>query len=1045
MAPLVLKALSGCRLTAAAAVLVALLAGGASASAATSFTITGHGYGHGVGMSQFGAQGYAQHGMTYDAILAHYYTGTHLGNTTVSTIRVALQEGRTGIRLRSTTGLTITDEGSSGGAPISITPNTTVGVSGTTGAFTLATDSGAQPATGLVGPILVQPAGSDPVTLLGAAENGATDGTYAGAIRVIAVKAGLDAVNVVKLDDYVRGVVPSEMPSSWLPAALEAQAVAARSYAVATRKAASAPFDAFSDTRSQVYRGVGAQQPATDAAVAATAGQVVLYGSAVAVTYFSSTSGGRTADPQEAGLTTAPVPYLVPVDDPYDSISPYHDWTAVVTADAAAKALSYAGTVDDLSVVAYPSGRAQTLVVDGSAGQVSVAAGTARTALGLRSTWFSVAQPLTLAPAVVSAGSVHLTGTVGPGVQVTLQAGSGTSFKAVATLAADETGTVSATRPLGEAPSYRLKGVAGLSNVVIVSAGSGLSLHARSGNVFNGRLYPALAQRLVVLQRLRSGRWRSLTHVRSDAAGHYRFTLRTRPPGTYRTAWAGDPIFRGAVSPLARVGIAKPSGGPIAYRRLSGTVASSPTSWVPTDPEYPDQWYLTATHAFDYFTSAPLGISAEPIRVAVVDGGIDARSPDLRLAKGQALPGDRGSVVVQTVDFGHAGTATDLDHGTAVAGIIAAQVDNGIGIAGMAPSVRLLDVRVVGPNGGIDPVVEAQGIHWAVDHGARVINLSFAATRDPKHPAYDEHSTVEENAIDYAYANGAVIVAPTGNSTSPYPYASYPAALPHVLGVSAIDKDRHTPSFSNRDPVYNDLAAPGVGLVTTVSRATDRWGLSEDAPQPNDIVQPDGTVQGTSFAAPQVSAAAATLLTVNPALTNSQVMEILESSADTLEPIPPDSPRNPDTGLGLLDVNDALVLADQSPPPPDSREPNDTVATATPLPGARSVVRGTVDAGDDPIDAYRVFLIKGQILNATLDPLPGQPAADLSLLLWRPGTKDLLTATQRQLVAFSQSPSPHERIAGFIAPTSGNYTLEVSALPTSSGAYRLVVSRAPTA
>ena len=179
MAPLALKSLPGRVLSTAAAVLVALLAQGASASAATTFTITGHGFGHGVGMSQFGAQGYAQHGATYDAILAHYYTGTHLGKTSASTIRVALQEARTGIRLRSTTGLTVVDEANRG-TPIAIAPNSTLGVTGSAGAYSLATDTGGQLATGLVGPILVQPAGSDPVTLLGAAENGATDGTYAG-------------------------------------------------------------------------------------------------------------------------------------------------------------------------------------------------------------------------------------------------------------------------------------------------------------------------------------------------------------------------------------------------------------------------------------------------------------------------------------------------------------------------------------------------------------------------------------------------------------------------------------------------------------------------------------------------------------------------------------------------------------------------------------------------------------------------------------------------------------------------------------------------
>ena len=97
----------------------------------------------------------------------------------------------------------------------------------------------------------------------------------------------------------------------------------------------------------------------------------------------------------------------------------------------------------------------------------------------------------------------------------------------------------------------------------------------------------------------------------------------------------------------------------------------------------------------------------------------------------------------------------------------------------------------------------------------------------------------------------------------PYPYASYPAALPHVLGVSAVGPDLRTPRFSNRDAIYNDLAAPGVGILTTVPRDTAPSGLSQNAPL-GDVVGPDGTVEGTSFAAPHVSAAAALLFAANP-------------------------------------------------------------------------------------------------------------------------------------------------------------------------------------
>ncbi len=169
----------------------------------------------------------------------------------------------------------------------------------------------------------------------------------------------------------------------------EAQAVAARSYALATAAPAGGLFDEFADTRSQAYGGILAERPETDAAIAATAGQILTYGGKVATTYFSSSSGGRTANVQEVFSNAQPTPYLVAVDDPYDAASPYHNWTLTLTGAGIAHALGYGGTISALSVDAYPSGRVRSLVIDGSAGPKSVPAGTARTALGLRSTWFT--------------------------------------------------------------------------------------------------------------------------------------------------------------------------------------------------------------------------------------------------------------------------------------------------------------------------------------------------------------------------------------------------------------------------------------------------------------------------------------------------------------------------------------------------------------------------------------------------------------------------------------------------------------------------------
>ena len=108
---------------------------------------------------------------------------------------------------------------------------------------------------------------------------------------------------------------------------------------------------------------------------------------------------------------------------------------------------------------------------------------------------------------------------------------------------------------------------------------------------------------------------------------------------------------------------------------------------------------------------------------------------------------------------------------------------------------------------------EAEAIRWAVDAGARVINLSIGGLRDPFNPKRDTFSRVEASAINYAVSRGAVLVAAVGNSDdapqAPWPFASYPAALPHVLGVSALSPTGNVPQFSDRDRIYNDISAPG--------------------------------------------------------------------------------------------------------------------------------------------------------------------------------------------------------------------------------------------
>ena len=130
--------------------------------------------------------------------------------------------------------------------------------------------------------------------------------------------------------------------------------------------------------------------------------------------------------------------------------------------------------------------------------------------------------------------------------------------------------------------------------------------------------------------------------------------------------------------------------------------------------------------------------------------------------------------------------------------------------------------KVVRDDGTIPPRAEARAIRWSVRQGARVINLSLGSTRDPSDPSIDGYSSVEQSAIQYAVRHGALVVAAAGNGNDapqkPWPYASYPAAFPHVLGVGAYGRPGGVPSFSNRDDRFVDLAAPGMDIFSLFPR-----------------------------------------------------------------------------------------------------------------------------------------------------------------------------------------------------------------------------------
>ena len=272
-----------------------------------SFFISGRGWGHGIGMSQWGAYGYAQRGTPYDQILAHYYRSTTLGKAPVARVRVLLGEGLKALAVASDSPFSVRDGSGTvyqlQPGPYSFGPALKVKVDQT------------QPAKALTAPLVFLP-GATPLKYGGK--------QYRGQLQVNAALTSLQLVNSVGLEPYLYGVVPREVPFLWPAEALKAQAVVARSYALAVRKTGA--YDLYADTRSQVYGGVAAEKPTTNAAVDATAGQVLLFEGKVATTFFFSTSGGRTASIEDVWARGEAVPYLVGVPDPYDTASPHHTW-----------------------------------------------------------------------------------------------------------------------------------------------------------------------------------------------------------------------------------------------------------------------------------------------------------------------------------------------------------------------------------------------------------------------------------------------------------------------------------------------------------------------------------------------------------------------------------------------------------------------------------------------------------------------------------------------------------------------------------------------
>ena len=375
------------------------------------------------------------------------------------------------------------------------------------------------------------------------------------------------------------------------------------------------------------------------------------------------------------------------------------------------------------------------------------------------------------------------------------------------------------------------------------------------------------------------------------------------------------------------------------------------------------------------------------MRVAVIDSGIDATHPEFegKIADAESFVGGSARVDAE-------------GHGTFVAGLIAAGVDNAVGIAGMAPSAELLVAKVVERRRPDRRRGRGQGDPLGGRAAApSVINMSLGGFRDPATPTGTRSRSSRPPRSAWAHGKGVVVVAAVGNSDevppTPWPFASYPAALPHVLGVSALARDGSVPAFSNRDKIYNDITAPGQGIVSTfpldltvgAKECVDQ-GYSTCA---NEEFADFRKGEGTSFAAPQVSAAAAVLLAVRPSLRPEQVTALADADGarrqrcDRMPSLPAAARRAHRLGPSRRHRGAAPALRPDSGARP-ARAERRRGRPGRSLWGQTNRLEATLDFWDDQNDVYAIRLRRRQPVYISVR---GPAGHDTNLILWSPGTK----------------------------------------------------------
>jgi stage II sporulation protein D len=504
-----------------------------SAPATSLFVITGRGWGHGVGMSQWGAYGLAKQGDNYAEILAHYYRGTNLDTRSPGTrVNVLLADGRSRLSVGSDSSFTVSGGSKTrthaAGYPVGVTKTSTgrIKVEGIAGSF-------ASPATF---------SSSSPLRLESI--------RYRGVLRVSVVGSSLRAVNRLGIDSYVRGVVTRESPDSWgnvgAQEAINAQAVAARSYALYTRAQGGGKCAGYlcPDTRDQVYGGYDSETPNGNEAVDATRGQVVEYGGAIAQTFFHSSSGGRTAASEDAFVSA--VPYLRSEDDPRDlnGDNPNRLWRLRLAASQMRARLGLAKTPNDGTVTRNSSDRVGSMRFSGPGWATVVPGGDSlRWRLNVKSNrfWLGVLTLERRERRVVYGKTTTLDAIVRgvPNTMLQSRPFGASSWSDVSSV----TGDIDITLRPRKTTSYRLRAP--------TATGSGVEIFVRAKIEFDvqqpvggltGIVRPkSLAgEKVTIKKRQADGSWATVATATVTAEGTFRANFNATP-GTYRAQISPPP------------------------------------------------------------------------------------------------------------------------------------------------------------------------------------------------------------------------------------------------------------------------------------------------------------------------------------------------------------------------------------------------------------------------------------------------------------------------------------------------------------------------